>query len=446
MGFQDPNFPSNTTPIDVVLFPAAYYVDIDMDGKRELVVSPNTTASCVDMESVWHYQNTGTDGNPTFIFSQTDLLQGRMIDNGVGAYPVFFDHDGDGLKDLIVANSYYYNVTDVVNYSNLTYYKNTGTSVLPEFTFVTNNYAGLESMGFNLNIYPTFGDVDNDGDEDMYLGGLFGGIHFFENIAGAGNPAVFAAPVLNVIDASGAIIDVGQYSTPLLKDMNRDGKLDLVIGCKLGVLFYYENTGTTVLPKYSLITATLGGVNTTEANGIYGYSVPSIVDVNGAYELFLGAYSGFLHHYTDLDANLAGNFTLVDTLYQGIRDGKQSGVAVEDMDGDGNFELYYGTKRGGITLYESNSDLGVYDHTGLDADFNVYPNPTSNSIVVDFSQSKNNYYGSELIIYNAVGQVILSRKVVQNKIQIDLSNYTQGVYILSVLIDGVQLNKKLIKK
>lgn len=446
MGFQNPSYPPATTPINVEVFPAAFYVDIDMDGNRELVVSPNSIANSVDMESVWHYQNTGTDANPTFVFSQTDLLQSRMIDNGVGAYPVLFDHDGDGLKDLIVGNTYYYNSTTDAIFSRLAYYKNTGTASNPEFTFVTNDYAGIEDDGFGIGIYPTFADIDNDGDQDMYIGDNDGKIHFYENTAGAGNPAVWAAPMIDIADAGGMVIDVGQYSAPLLKDMNRDGLFDLVIGCRLGTLYYYENTGTANLPKFTYMTDNFGGVNTTESLGVYGYSVPSIADHNGSYELFLGSFSGYFHYYTNIDGNLGGNFTLVDTMYQGIADGKQSGVFVEDLDGDGNFELFYGTKRGGITLYESDSILGLTDVKELDSDFKIYPNPTNGSVLVDFSSSVNDFYGNELEVYNSVGQLLIQKRINNNRIQIDLGNYSEGIYILSVKIEGVRVNQKIIKQ
>ncbi len=446
MGYQESNFPSNTTPIDVDIFPAGFYVDIDMDGKRELVVSPNSTSNSVDMESVWHYLNTGTDANPTFSFSSTDLLQHRMIDNGVGAYPVLFDHDGDGLKDLIVANSYYYNSTDQAIYSRLAYYKNTGTASVPEFTFVTNDYANLENTGLQINIYPAFGDTDGDGDEDMYIGDLNGGIHYYENTAGAGNPAVFTTPVLDITDAVGTPINVGQYSTPVIIDMDRDGLKDLVIGCRTGSLYYYKNTGTANNPKFTYQTDDFGGVDTKDYSSPYGHSVPSFVDHNGEYELFLGSFSGYLFYYTDIDANLTGTFTEVDTLYLGIDDGKQSGVAVSDLDGDGHYELFYGTKRGGMTLYESDSTLSIQDFSIIEEELLIYPNPTSGLFTVDLSNAQNPYLGEYIEVYNSVGQLLIRERINTNQIQVNLSSFSEGVYILSLNAEGVRVNKKIIKQ
>lgn len=446
MGYQETNFPSNTTPINVDIFPAGFYVDVDNDGKRELIVCPNATSNSVDMESAWHYLNTGTDANPTFSFSQTDLLQGEMIDDGVGAYPVLFDHDGDGLKDLIIANAHYYNTTDQAIYSRMAYYKNTGSALIPEFTFVSSNYASLENTGLGLNIYPTFGDIDNDGDEDMYVGDQLGGIHYYENTAGAGNPAVFASPVLNVVDADGIPISVGQFSTPVLIDLDRDGLKDMVIGCRTGTLYYFRNTGTVNLPKFSYITDNLGGVDTKDVSSPFGYSVPSFADHNGEYELFLGSFSGYLFHYSDIDANIGGNFTLVDSLYLDIDDGRQSAVFVSDLDGDDHFELFYGTRRGGITLYESDSTLSVQNFELIEDEFNIYPNPTNNFVMIDFSQSQNNYIGEYLELYNSVGQLLIRRKINTLSVNLNMNDFAEGVYILTLNTQGVRVSKKIIKQ
>ena len=51
-----------------------------------------------------YYKNTGLNNFPDFVYQQNNLLQDNMIELGEGAYPVFFDYDNDGLKDLFISN------------------------------------------------------------------------------------------------------------------------------------------------------------------------------------------------------------------------------------------------------------------------------------------------------------------------------------------------------
>lgn len=53
---QDNNFPSNTTPINVVLFPAAFYVDVDFDNVKDLVVAPNARNISENVSSIRFYK------------------------------------------------------------------------------------------------------------------------------------------------------------------------------------------------------------------------------------------------------------------------------------------------------------------------------------------------------------------------------------------------------
>ena len=57
----DYNFPSNTTPTDVQLFPAAFYLDIDFDQKKDLLVAPNANNVSENENSVWYYKNLGSN-------------------------------------------------------------------------------------------------------------------------------------------------------------------------------------------------------------------------------------------------------------------------------------------------------------------------------------------------------------------------------------------------
>ena len=105
---QDSTFPSYDLPVQMPIFPGGFHVDVDHDGKRDLVVSPNATSLSQNFESMWYYLNTGTDEVPVFAFQQNDLFQKEMLEFGEGAYPVAFDQNGDGLMDLVVSNYGYY--------------------------------------------------------------------------------------------------------------------------------------------------------------------------------------------------------------------------------------------------------------------------------------------------------------------------------------------------
>ncbi len=52
----------------------------------------------------------------------------------------------------------------------------------------------------------------------------------------------------------------------------------------------------------------------------------------------------------------------------------------------------------------------------------VYPNPTKNSVNINIQNT------AQYIVYNALGQKLLSGEITQNKNQIDFSNFDKGVY------------------
>ena len=56
-------------------FPAAFYLDVNNDDIKDLVVSPNIDNNSENFESIMVFLNTAHDDNPTFEFSQKDLLQ-----------------------------------------------------------------------------------------------------------------------------------------------------------------------------------------------------------------------------------------------------------------------------------------------------------------------------------------------------------------------------------
>ena len=167
------NFPNYDTPVQMDNFPGAYFLDVNNDGLTDMIAAPNATSATINYQNVWFYQNVSTTGGVQVSQTSTKFLQKDMIDLGTCSYPAFFDHNNDGLMDILVGN---YNSKTVSGASTATsglaLFENTGTSTMPSFELVDRDYEGLSSI-FGNTLYgfsPTLGDLDNDGDPDLIIG------------------------------------------------------------------------------------------------------------------------------------------------------------------------------------------------------------------------------------------------------------------------------------
>ncbi len=96
MNLVDVNFPQNhnsTIPINLSIFPAAFYLDIDNDNKKDLIIGNSSQGSSETKQSIWRYKNNGTTALPDFDYIQNNFLQDNMIEVGEGAFPVLFDYN-----------------------------------------------------------------------------------------------------------------------------------------------------------------------------------------------------------------------------------------------------------------------------------------------------------------------------------------------------------------
>jgi hypothetical protein len=426
---EDTLFPSYDISVNLPVFPAGHYVDVDQDGKRDLLVGGNATSLSENKRSLWYYRNEGTDASPVFEPQQEDLFQDRMIDVGEGAFPVFFDHDRDGLMDLIVANHGYYGSGGVYT-GKLALFRNTGTNTLPAFTLVTEDYMGLSTSGIGMSMYPAFGDVDGDGDQDMYIGDLQGRIHAYRNTGGSGT-AQFELWQANVTNATDESLDVGQFATPVFDDLDGDGLLDLLIGERNGNLNHYRNTGTANQPSWTLVHENAGGVSTVEWWNVTGYSVPSIFrNGDGERELMLGSESGWLYHYGDIDGNLSGTWTLLDSTFLDVREGIRTGVALYDLTGDGELELLIGNYRGGLSFWGSEPIASGIREVAMDQGVRLAPNPATNTVELTLLDPMDGAW--QVDVLNGQGQVALSYTGRGQHAVLDVEALANGVYTLRI--------------
>lgn len=431
---EDTLFPSYDLSVNLPIFPGTYYEDVDKDGKRDLICSPNAISLAHNYRSMWYYHNTGTDAAPVFDFQQENLFQDRMIELGDGAYPIPFDENGDGLMDLIVTNYGYYEPSGSYT-GKMALLRNTGTATAPAFELITTDYAGLSTSGIGRGMYPAFGDVDGDGDKDLYIGDEQGRLHFFRNTS-TGPVAQFVLQTANVPDAGGTQIDVGQFATPIFDDLDGDGLLDLVIGERNGNLNHYRNIGSTGTAQWLLMSETLGGVSTVEYWNVTGHSVPFLFrNEQGLREMVLGSESGWLYHYGNIEGNINGTWTLLDSTLMDLRDGSRTGLCLYDFTGDGDLDLVLGNFRGGLSFWRSDMISTVVSATTPRTSFSLYPNPAHDRVEVVANTSAL-HTSSEWVLRNALGQVVLREPARAPSTWLDLSTLGKGVYL--VRLEGPQ--------
>lgn len=427
MTSEDTLFPSYDTSTDLIVFPAGYHLDVDRDGRRDLVVSPNATSLSHNYEGLWYYRNEGTDAVPEFSLQQRNLFQDRMIEFGEGAMPVAFDENGDGLMDLLVANHGYF--APGGNYvGKVALLRNIGTLANPAFDLITDDYANLSTSGIGLSMYPALGDVDGDGDLDMIIGDLQGRMHFFRNIA-TGPVAQFQLQQANITEVGGAVIDVGQFATPLLHDLDSDGKLDLIVGERNGNLNHYHNSGSVSAPQWTLISENLGGVSTVEWWNITGHSVPVIyLNEQGEREMLLGSESGPLYRYGSIDGNLDGTWTRLDTAFLNIDDGARTGLCLYDFTNDGELDLVIGNFRGGLSFWRSDEVSTVVNAALPFQGFGLFPNPAQDwvELVLDSQPAP----GSLWAVRNALGQVVHRLRASGERTRLSLQDLSDGLYTI----------------
>lgn len=253
------------------------FVDLDNDGDLDLMVG--------GYYGDWNYfQNTGTAAAPAFGAAQSNPF--GLTATYYFATPSFVDLDNDGDKDMISSEIY----------GNFQYFMNTGTASAPAFAAPTQNPFGLAAV--NLFGFPSFGDLDNDGDKDLLVGEVGGNILYFQNTGSATAPA-FGAAQTNPFGLTALGTATNSIAAPTFIDMDGDGDLDVMATDTNGDFYYFANTGSVTSPTFA--TSVMNPFSLTAVNG---YAMMSFADIDndGDKDLMCGDYDGNLNYFERLNA------------------------------------------------------------------------------------------------------------------------------------------------
>ncbi len=422
---------------DYVFSQRSNFADINRDGHMDAFV-------CHDVEPNVYYIN---DGSGNFTFYQSGITAGAPFN--LGDYPsggdygsIWIDYDNDRDLDLFIAKC----GGETARRTNvmLTYDSDTGT--------YTENAAALGLNDPMQTWSSTWGDYDNDGDMDVFVGASSGAHKLMRN------------------NGDGSFTDVtagaGVSSPPnghenISHDIDNDGYLDILCN---GTILYGRGD------------MTFEDADASQIN----YKNGSIGDLNN--DGFLDAYYNGNIYWNQttsnnwIKINTVGTASNIDGIGARVEIYTPNGVQIRDVRSGEGFEYmsslntHFGigteTEVSHVIVYWPNSDCEVYfapainqaftavegsgescdilgvDDESLAGDLMLSPNPTNNILNVSTGLNLENAIYN---IYDISGRRIMANSFNNSK-QIDVSSLSAGNYILSIISESTITNKKFIKK
>lgn len=451
---QNKFFPPDN-PIQLPTMPLVNAVDIDNDGDSDIVITPAEISAAVAQHNYsWYYENRYDGFKPVYIYRQSDWLESLIADYGRDAMPVFYDMNGDGLKDLLIGAYGHDKVSDSVGARVLYFVQKRTPSGRPAFIPEIRDLLGIVKEKYQ-HLAPAPGIIsDDDTIPDMLAGNEFGNIMYFKGgLTKNKLNYTLVSEALNYEDNGvRKRIAVGGYAYPALFDVDGDGRPDLLLGSAgTHTLRYYRHAGFEAggAPYYEKVTDTFAGIKLPPHGFISSKNLKSAIgdiDGDGKQDIIIGNNFGEVYIYYDfLNAdNSAGGKRII------THDGRQAAdtimagnvaPALADLDKDGKMDIMLGTARGGLIYLGSRpNSLNEYPKSKIASPasvatlpLSVYPNPARNTCQLSWNW-QNAPATARVRIYSAGGRIVHSASVRtltgDNHLRLDLSNHAPGVYYI----------------
>ena len=334
------------------------FVDLDGDGAYDLFAeSP--------LSDIRYYRNAGTRTAPRFVVAADTVrdVQGAAIYADRQNIAQFADIDCNGKLDLLLGR-----VDGTITRYEL---QNLDTLRAPRFRLLTERFEDIRIIGQlqpSLHGANTMAvvDVDADGDPDILWGDFFEpGLLWIRNQGTCTHPDFHGDPVPF---PPGAPLATSGYNAPAAGDLNRDGRLDLVVGVLGGAfnpvktsaanLYQLDQTAANV---WSMVTARLlDGID------LGAETIPAFADLDGDgdVDLVVGTKiepdnqrTGGLHWFENSGSRAAPALRLRGHL--NVLPAFHLAPALGDLDGDGLPDLVLGQFQDAVAWYHNNGRSGA---------------------------------------------------------------------------------------
>lgn len=427
------------SPAFIVIYPAAFYEDVDFDNKKDLIVTPNVFArqylQTNFKQSVWMYKNTGSTALPTFSFPNQSFLQENMIDVGDNSVPAFFDADADGDLDLFVG---YYALNSS---GSISYFENIGTSSTPSFKLITNDYIGFSFLNL-INIKPSFADMNGDNTIDL----VFTASNQFNSetqlfyLPNSSNAGASFSTNLFVTD-----FFISPSENICVADVNSDGKNDLVVGKLNGSVEYWENTGTAPSPLFTLIDESFLGLTSSVLRQNPACTTGDL-NADGKTDLIIGDQAGKLLIISDYRNAEDASGSITEILYNTQKEtytsqnlGGRIWPTVANMFKTDKPTIVIGNTLGGLHVLKHDETNPLPKAPVID----VYPNPvfTDDVTLLTLKVDRPAVLQALNMLGQEVGQPVQLQAFQEyNFLPPDIS---KGIYILRFYIEGKSYSRRL---
>jgi len=227
-------------------FRGASFADYNRDGLVDLLVSQTGNDPSNNFVPLGSTVLSNASSGPTITYNP--VANAISSNNALGITVSWADYNNDGFQDALLLSRNYYN--SVLNaYTNLPnrLYKNNGDGT---FTQVTGTI--FDTDIFNNARTASWGDIDNDGDLDLYIGSQTSSASVADRLYTNNGNGTFTSLVSSPVAEKGTTTFGSAFG-----DINNDGSLDLfVINDNGNSIFTNDGAGnfTKVTPGQELLT------------------------------------------------------------------------------------------------------------------------------------------------------------------------------------------------